>query len=102
MRIVSENAINPMAFLSDQCQSWMKNGGLDLGLIDQSTLMFYFEESEKLETVLKRAPRNFDNHLLVIQHVLSSTYSSSLMFDTSPQWIQLCDLSMDWKKEPIF
>lgn len=56
MRIVSENAINPMAFLSDQCQSWMKNGGLDLGLIDQSTLMFYFEESEKLETVLKRAP----------------------------------------------
>lgn len=34
---------------------WTKNGGLDMKVVDKYTYIFYFEEGDELELVLRRA-----------------------------------------------
>lgn len=51
--------------------------------------------------VLNKALWNFNNSLVVVKSVEPNMCLSHLNFDFSPFWIQLHDLSSNWKKSTI-
>lgn len=99
--IFSKRFINVDTLIRIQKKGWTKGGGLDIKKINQNTFVFYFEDANELEVVLKKVAWRFDNSFMIIQKLDSLMYSSILLFDSTPIWIQVHDLPIDWKVEAI-
>lgn len=53
---VTKNAMDVEAFLHIHRKNWTSAGGLDLKKINRWIFVFYFEDGDELELVLKKAP----------------------------------------------
>lgn len=69
--------------------------------LHRTILVFYFEKSENLELVLKRALWDFNNSLLIVKKCDPGMCPSQLNFDYSSLWMQIHDLPLNWRKKPI-
>lgn len=82
-------------------KAWTRSGGVDLKAVDWCTFVFYFEEVVELELVLKKSPYSFDDCLLAVQRLLPSMSPCTLAFDSTPVWVQIHDLTIDWRIDTI-
>lgn len=79
--------LNPKVLLCVYWCHWAKEGGLELKVLNQCTLILYFEEARDLEMVLHHAPWDFENGPLVFKQMLHNISPFALKFEATPLFI---------------